>query len=184
MGLGSGFVRMIFVVLCGLIFTNGAAGTMAGGEHEMKLISTAFSEGAMIPEAYTCDGADISPALAWSDVPDGVKTFALVCDDPDAPVGDWVHWVIYNIPGEVRKLQEKLPVTDSLADGVCQGINDFRKTGYGGPCPPRGVHRYYFRLYALDVALPCGTKMTKKKLQLAVKGHVLTEAVLMGRYRR
>ncbi len=184
MGIGSGFVKMIFTVLCGMLFTKGTAGAVVGGGHAMKLTSTAFNEGGMIPEKYTCDGADISPALAWSDVPDGVNTFALVCDDPDAPVGDWVHWVIYNIPGEVRSLPEKLPAEDSLADGACQGINDFRKTGYGGPCPPGGVHRYYFRLYALDVALPCEDKMTKKKLLELMKGHVLNDAVIMGRYKR
>ena len=184
MDLGTGFVRIMFSVLCGLTFTNGAAGTVAGGGHGMKLISTAFSEGGMIPEKYTCDGTDISPALAWSDVPDGVKTFALVCDDPDAPVGDWVHWVIYNIPGEVRSLPERLPAADSLADGTCQGINDFRKSGYGGPCPPRGVHRYYFRLYALDVEFQADGNMTMKNLLHTVEGHVLAEAVLMGRYKR
>jgi Raf kinase inhibitor-like YbhB/YbcL family protein len=178
-------VKMLAVVCCcGLPAGAGVESVSADGGTDMKLTSTAFSEGGMIPPVYTCDGADISPAFAWSGVPGGVKSFALVCDDPDAPVGDWVHWVLYNIPPKVNVLSEKTAATDTLPGGTRQGINDFRKTGYGGPCPPRGVHRYYFRLYALDTLLPPAGNMTKKKLLVAMKGHVIAGAVLMGRYGR
>ncbi len=150
----------------------------------MKIISSAFSEGAMIPQKYTCDGFDVSPPLNWSDAPAGTKSFALICDDPDAPAGTWVHWVLYNIPANVNSLPEKVALSETLADGTRQGINDFRKTGYGGPCPPGGTHRYFFKLYALGVQLPAEKGMTKAKLLKAAEGHVLAEAQLMGRYKR
>ena len=151
----------------------------------ITLTSPAFAEGAPIPAKYTADGEDVSPLLRWTDAPAGAKGFALICDDPDAPVGTWVHWVIYGIPGGVRQLAEAVPVRETLSDGTTQGRNDFGKTGYGGPCPPRGKpHRYYFRLYALDETLSLAPGLSKKALLKAIDGHVLAEAELYGTYGR
>jgi Raf kinase inhibitor-like YbhB/YbcL family protein len=150
----------------------------------MKLTSTAFKDGLMIPSQYSCDGDDISPALAWADAPDGTKSFVLISDDPDAPIGTWVHWVIYNIPAETRELSEGISSDKKLSDGTLQGINDFRKIGYGGPCPPGGKHRYYFKLYALDTKLNLSSGATKKEVEKAIQGHVLAQAQLMGTYQR
>lgn len=154
------------------------------GGAKMVLTSSSFTGGAMIPAKYTCDSADISPPLAWSGTPDATKSLALICDDPDAPGGTWVHWVVYNIPADVRELAENIPATDSLSNGTRQGVNDFRKTGYGGPCPPGGTHRYFFKVYALDTLLPVEKLMTKAKLLEMMKGHILAEGQLMGKYKR
>ncbi len=150
----------------------------------MKLISSAFGEGEMIPSKYTCDGPDISPPLEWTEAPEGVQSFALISDDPDAPVGTWVHWVIYDIPCNVNKLPENVPKTGTLENGARQGRNDFGRTGYGGPCPPGGTHRYYFKLFALNRKLNLKPCITKKELLKAMEGHILAEAQLMGRYKR
>ena len=165
----------------------GAAGTPAakGGEKvALKLTSTAFEDGGLIPSKYTCDGEDVSPPLAWSGVPDGAKTLALVADDPDAPHGTWVHWVVYQIPAAERGLAENAPKTEALASGARQGKNDFGKVGYGGPCPPSGTHRYFFKLYALDGEPNLPPGVSKEQLLKAVEGHVLAEGQLMGRYQR
>lgn len=128
------------------------------------LRSTDFAEGASIPRAFTCEGEDRSPALEWSDAPAGTKTFALIADDPDAPVGTWVHWVIYNIPGSAHSLPSGMEKKERLADGSRQGRNDFRKTGYNGPCPPPGKpHRYFFKLYALSAELTLASGAGKKR---------------------
>ncbi len=150
----------------------------------MELKSPAFQAGNMIPSKYTCDGQDVSPPLSWSDPPAGTTTFALISDDPDAPRGTWVHWVIWNIPASARTLEENLSKTASLANGATQGTTDFHRVGYGGPCPPSGVHRYYFKLYALDTALNLPSSTTKKGLEQAMQGHILGQAELMGTYRR
>ena len=150
----------------------------------MKIISSAFEEGAMIPKKYTCDGIDISPALEWSLVPDGTKTFALICDDPDAPMGTWVHWVLFNLPGDIKKLSENVPPLEVLTNGAKQGKNDFGKIGYGGPCPPGGTHRYYFKVYALDEKINVEAGVTKSELLKAMEVHILSEGQLMGRYKR
>jgi Raf kinase inhibitor-like YbhB/YbcL family protein len=150
----------------------------------LTLTSTAFVHEGKIPSQYTCDGVDISPQLAWSNVPDSVKSFVLICDDPDAPVGDWVHWVMYNIPAETREIKEKISNDAKLPNGALHGINDFRKFGYGGPCPPGGTHRYFFKLYALDTVLNMSGKLTKQNLLDAIKGHILDQAILMGKYTR
>lgn len=150
-----------------------------------ELTSSAFQPGGEIPRKHTCDGADVSPALAWSDPPAGTASFALVCDDPDAPAGTWVHWVLYEVPASSRQLPEGVPPEPILKDGSRQGTNDFRKTGYGGPCPPRGSrHRYFFRLYALDTMLGLAPGKTKAALLKAMEGHVKGEAELVGRYGR
>ena len=149
--------------------------------------SPAFNHEANIPMQYTCDGADRSPALSWSGTPPGTKTFALICDDPDAPTAQpWVHWVIYNIPPGTTSLAEGYPTTAKLQDGSVQGISDFKKGGYGGPCPPpgHGVHRYFFKLYALDAPINLDPGATKTQLETAMKGHIVAQTMLMGRYER
>lgn len=151
----------------------------------LTLTSTAFKAGAGIPQTYTCEGADRSPGLTWTGAPAGTRSYALIADDPDAPVGTWVHWVIYDLPGEATELAEGLPIRDTLPGGGTQGRNDFRKIGYGGPCPPPGKpHRYFFRLYALDALTNLKPRATKADVLAAIEGHVLAQAELMGTYRR
>ena len=145
----------------------------------MKLASSAFQDGAAIPEKHTCDGADVSPPLAWRDAPPNTAAFALVCDDPDAPAGTWVHWVLYNVPGKTNELRE------GDAGGGLEGRNDFRRTGYGGPCPPPGKpHRYFFKLYALRSLLTLKAGASKADVERAISGVVLSEAQLIGTYGR
>ena len=150
----------------------------------MEIRSSGFDDGAMIPQKYTCDDIDISPPLKWSKVPDGTKTFAIICDDPDAPMGTWVHWVIYNLPANINELSEDVPPLEILPNGAKQGRNDFGKIGYGGPCPPGGTHRYYFKIYALSEELKVEAGITKSELLKAMEGHILSEGQLMGRYKR
>lgn len=151
----------------------------------IQLSSTAFGEGASIPKPYTGDGKNVSPPLRWADPPAGTKSFALVCTDPDAPRGTWVHWVLFNLPGDTRELSEAVPPQEALASGARQGKNDFRKIGYGGPAPPPGKpHRYFFTLYALDTLLDLPAGATRDQLTAAMQGHVLAEGQLMGRYGR
>ncbi|OGR51365.1 MAG: phosphatidylethanolamine-binding protein [Elusimicrobia bacterium RIFCSPLOWO2_02_FULL_39_32] len=150
----------------------------------LEIKSSAFNEGSMIPSKYTCDEEDISPPITWNEPPKGTKSFALISDDPDAPMGTWVHWVIYNIPSATRALKEDFPKEKELKDGTKQGITDFKRIGYGGPCPPSGIHRYYFKLYALDQILALQSEATKEDLLKAMKGHVLAESSLMGKYSR
>lgn len=146
--------------------------------------STAFQPGGEIPKQYTCTGPDLSPALSWNEPPEGTKSFALIVDDPDAPVGTWVHWVAYNIPASTRQLPEGVPKTETITSGGVQGTNDFHRIGYGGPCPPPGKpHRYFFKLYALDTTLNLKPG-NKKALEQAMKGHILAQAELMGRFGR
>jgi Raf kinase inhibitor-like YbhB/YbcL family protein len=151
----------------------------------MKLHSTAFAHGSPIPKKHTADGPDVSPPLAWSEVPAGTQTFALICDDPDAPRGTWVHWVLFNLPAETTSLPEKMPATKTLPTGAKHGTNDFKKPGYGGPSPPPGKpHRYFFKLYALDAPLQLAEGATKAQAEQAMKGHILEEAQWMGTYVR
>jgi len=150
----------------------------------LELTSTAFTEGKSIPSKFTCDGTDISPPLAWSGAPSETKTFALIADDPDAPGGMWVHWVAWNIPASTTTFAEGMEKGAGLADGTRQGISDFKRPGYGGPCPPSGTHRYFFKLYALDTALELPAAATKSALEAAMKGHILAQAQLMGTYAR
>ncbi|MFQ5798082.1 MAG: YbhB/YbcL family Raf kinase inhibitor-like protein [Bacteroidota bacterium] len=151
---------------------------------DIKMTSGAFEEGGMIPKQYTCDGPDVSPPLVWSSVPNGTKSLALICDDPDAPMGTWVHWVLFNLPPDIKELPEKVAPQKTLANGARQGTNDFRKIGYGGPCPPSGTHRYYFKLYALDTEINLEAGATKKELLKAMEGHILAEGQLMGKHKR
>jgi Raf kinase inhibitor-like YbhB/YbcL family protein len=150
-----------------------------------QLTSTVFKEGDLIPKRHTCEGPDVSPALRWTQPPQGTRSFVLIADDPDAPVGTWVHWVLYNLPPDLRELPEGVPTTDTLPNGSMQGLNDFRRPGYGGPCPPPGKpHRYYFKLYALDTVLSLKPRATKGQVLEASKGHVVAEAQLMGKFAR
>ena len=151
---------------------------------KLTLVSAAFEEGGQIPRKHTCDGADVSPALAWSSVPAGTMSFALICDDPDAPMGAWVHWVMFNLPGDLRAVPEGSAPMEKLDNGARQGVNDFGKLGYGGPCPPRGTHRYFFKLYAMDAELDLSGRVTKALLLKAMEGHILGEAHVMGKYKR
>ena len=150
----------------------------------MELNSSAFEAGGMIPKQYTCDGQDVSPPLSWSDVPAGAKSLALIADDPDAPMGTWVHWMAWNIPVSARVMEDNVPKRDALPNGMKQGTSDFRRVGYGGPCPPSGTHRYFFKLYALDTTFTLPPSTTKKELEKAMQGHMLKQAELMGKYTR
>lgn len=154
--------------------------------YALQLNSPAFLDGAAIPQKYTCDGDNVSPELFWSDIPLGTESFAIICDDPDAPSGIWVHWVIFNIPADIRSIKEG-PIFTSMhmVSSVVQGINDFKDFTYGGPCPPPGKpHRYSFRIYALDVKINTQLPLSKDKLLEAMEGHVLARAELSGTYIR
>lgn len=152
----------------------------------MRISSTAFSNQGTIPPNYTCEGANISPALTWAEIPRTAKSLALVMDDPDAPVGTWVHWLIYNIPVDAKLLPSGVPPIENLPHGALQGKNSFHKIGYGGPCPPpgHGAHRYFFRLYALDKVLELPPSASRKELDDAMRGHIVSRAELMGRFER
>lgn len=160
----------------------GAPGT--GGGAAMRVRSPAFEEEGMLPRKYSCQGEDISPPLEWDSVPAGAKSLALICDDPDAPMGTWVHWVVFNMPPDLRALHEGMPKAEKIEGGAVQGMNDFGKIGYGGPCPPGGTHRYLFRLYALDAKLALKGRVTKARLLKEMKGHVIAEGTLIGKYRK
>ena len=151
---------------------------------EIKLTSSAFKEGEAIPRQYTCDGIDISPPLEWTGVPKSAKTIALIADDPDAPSGRFVHWVLYNLPAENIGLVENVPATENVKGGGIQGKNGFEKIGYGGPCPPSGTHRYFFKIYALDNELPLKAGATKAEVEKAMQGHIVAQGQLMGTYSR
>lgn len=150
----------------------------------LEIKSSAFDSEKTIPQRFTCDGQNVSPPLSWSGAPANTKCFALISDDPDAPAGTWVHWVAWNIPAASKGLNEGVAPAAKLPDGTVQGITDFRKPGFGGPCPPSGTHRYYFKLYALDATLTIDAKGDKAALTAAMKGHILAEATLMGTYSR
>jgi len=154
----------------------------------MKLTSPNFKHQGEIPKLHTCDGKDLSPALSWSEAPEGAKSFSLIVDDPDAPDPanpkmTWVHWILYNIPTNSNSLPEGVKKKD-LPEGTLEGLNDWKRTGYGGPCPPIGKHRYFHKLYALDITLPDLNKPSKEKLEKAMEGHVLEKIELIGLYQR
>lgn len=158
--------------------------TKGGKTIALTIRSPAFQPEALIPGKYTCDGADISPPLTWSGVPEGATSLALIADDPDAPGKTWVHWVLFNLPPETNSLSEHLPTDATLENGAIQGITDFGRPGYGGPCPPGGTHRYYFKLYALDTTLDLSPKAKKADVVQAMEGHILAKGQLMGKYKR
>lgn len=153
----------------------------------LEITSNAFEHEGSVPKVYTCEGADTSPHLAWSGLPEGTKSLALIVDDPDAPDPKapkmvWVHWVLYNIPTDVTELAENS--SDELPPGTLEGLNDWKQTGYGGPCPPIGQHRYFHKLYALDTVLSDLGNPTKKRLLDAMEGHILEKAELIGTYEK
>jgi len=154
------------------------------GAGAFELSSTAFKAGEPIPTRHSCKGEDVSPPLAWSGAPKATRSFALICDDPDAPLATWIHWVYYDIPASVYALPEAIGPAEKPSPGGTSGKNSFRKAGYGGPCPPFGTHRYFFRLYALDTVLGLKAGATKKELVKAMNGHILGRAELMGTYRK
>ena len=152
---------------------------------KLEVRSIAFEHDSLIPREYTCDGEDISPALTWSGVPDGVKSLALICDDPDAPSGVWVHWVLYGIPPDTESLPAAVPGENEVLGGMLHGTTSVGRAGYGGPCPPKGKpHRYFFKLYAMDAELELEPGRTKEELLAAMEGHVVARGELMGRYGR
>lgn len=157
----------------------------AGGKKmEIKITSSAFAEDGLIPPKYTCDGSDISPPLQWEAMPEGTKSIALICDDPDAPSGTFVHWVIFGLSAETRELEENIPPDETLPNGAKQGTSDFGRIGYGGPCPPSGTHRYFFKIYALDTELDLAAGARKPQLLKAMEGHILGQGQLIGKYKR
>lgn len=153
---------------------------------KLQIESAAFRAGDTIPKRYTCDGADVSPPLSWSAPPKETKQLVLICDDPDAPRGTWVHWVLFGLPADTSSIPEGVPKKDDVLAGAKQGQNDFRRIGYGGPCPPRGMgpHRYFFKLYAVDLLTDIPAGATKAEIMRMIKGHILAEGRLMGRYGR
>ena len=185
---GQGMSRQSYDVLAAAVLANAMtiAAALACEEGNMRLTSTAFNNQSAIPTMYTCEGKDISPPMAWSDIPVGTKSLALIVDDPDAPDPaapkmTWVHWVLYNLPATNGGLPEGVK---TLPVGTKEGLNDWKRTGYGGPCPPIGRHRYFHKLYALDTMLPDLKQPTKVKLEEAMKGHIIGEAQLMGTYQK
>jgi Raf kinase inhibitor-like YbhB/YbcL family protein len=182
----------MMITLRSFLFITMLGGLLAGCSNEPKsaneknmilqITSIAFSESQTIPQKYTCSGSDISPPLSWTQPPPGTKSIALICDDPDAPGGTWVHWVVYNLPPDTVALGENV---ETLPNGAKQGINDFKKSGYNGPCPPPGnPHRYFFKIYALDTQLNLPSGAMKKDLVAAMNNHVLAEGQLMGTFGR
>jgi Raf kinase inhibitor-like YbhB/YbcL family protein len=171
---------------CGVLTSCGPTTTAPPNLPRIKLESAAFKEGGQIPAKYTCDGANISPPLSWSGVPDSVKSQVLICTDPDAPRGVWTHWLMWNLPAASRKLLEGFSEKSTLVNGAVQGTNDFKKIGWGGPCPPSGTHRYVFTIYALDQSLPSSlsSRTTREELLKAMQGHIIAEGELTAKYAR
>lgn len=170
-------MRFLLIVVA-ILLTGGDA--MA-----FTITSSVFTDGGNFPQKHTCDGmGDVSPPLSWNGAPAGVKSFALISDDPDAPMGTWVHWVVWNIPPTAAGFKESMDKNPALADGTRQGITDFKRSGFGAPCPPSGTHRYYFKLYALDTLLELPPSTTKTQLEAAMKGHILAQTQMMGTYSR
>jgi Raf kinase inhibitor-like YbhB/YbcL family protein len=173
-------IAIFLVLLLGIVFScSNAVGKEGKKMAEFKLASPAFVNNGYVPAHYSCDGTDINPPLEIAGVPAGAKSLVLIVDDPDAPIGMWVHWVVWNIDPATREIAE-----DSVPSGASQGKNDWKRNSYGGPCPPSGVHRYFFKLYALDVKLNLGSGATKSELEKAMHGHALASAELIGLYKK
>jgi Raf kinase inhibitor-like YbhB/YbcL family protein len=174
-------LRLKSVVFVSLLFSFSCF-CEKGGTMSIAIESPAFAQNQAIPSKYTCNGPDVSPPLAWKNIPDKTQSIVLICDDPDAPGGTWVHWVCYDIPASVTTLPEGILKIDSLPGGGKQGITDFGGIGYGGPCPPSGTHRYFFKVYALDRMLGVPAGKSKKDIERAMKGHVVAQGQLIGMY--
>lgn len=187
----SGFILILLIISGCLNWDEN--GTIDNGDivkevnvmENISILTEAFKPGENIPEEYTCSGKNVSPVLSWKEVPEGTKSIALIMDDPDAPMGTFVHWVIYNIPSDTRTLPRGVKKSKTLEDGSRQGKNDFGNIGYGGPCPPPGKpHRYFFKIYALDTELTLDPGASKKGVEKALDGHILAKGELMGKYKR
>jgi Raf kinase inhibitor-like YbhB/YbcL family protein len=181
-------ILLIYLLAATAVF-NGCSikepGLPKEGEMSLMISSPAFIEGGTIPQKYTCDGQNLSPQLNWSGIPQGTKNLALIVDDPDAPIGIFVHWVLFGMDGSLKGLSEGVPPNPSISGVGLQGINGFRNTRYDGPCPPRGgAHRYFFKLYALDTAITLKPGASKADLEKAMQGHILAQGQVMGRYSR
>ncbi|HEX9945370.1 MAG TPA: YbhB/YbcL family Raf kinase inhibitor-like protein [Thermoanaerobaculia bacterium] len=174
---------LAFVLLLAVLPECRGEETPARGGSGFQITSTAFAAGQAIPRRYSCDGENVSPPLAWSGAPPATKSYVLIVDDPDAPGGTFTHWIVFNLPPETRSLPEAVKAP-ALPSGAGQGVNDFGKAGYGGPCPPGGRHRYMHHLYALDASLGDLKKPGRRQIDAALQGHVLAEATLMGTYQR
>ena len=175
---------VVMLLICSCKSRAGDKEKEGGAKMEIKVTSSVFKNDGMIPSKYTCDGEDFSPPLQWESVPQGTQSIALICDDPDAPMGTFVHWVLFNLPADIKELVGNIPAGRTLSNGASQGITDFGRIGYGGPCPPSGTHRYFFKIYALDtkLALPAGS--AKHQLLKAMEGHILAQGQLVGKYKR
>jgi Raf kinase inhibitor-like YbhB/YbcL family protein len=184
---GNPMTRKIVALNCLLAALTVSMQGQDGKAVPLRMTSPAFTDGQPIPSKYTCDGQDVSPPLRWDNPTSNAKTFALICDDPDAPGGTWVHWVIYNIPASTTSLSEGVKKTPAMINNIFQGHNDFGKSGYNGPCPPGGkAHRYFFKVYALDASFSPPRTLQPKKSDLvkAMEGHIVAEGSLMGTYQR
>jgi Raf kinase inhibitor-like YbhB/YbcL family protein len=178
------FNNLFYLFFVSLLTLNGLILVSQESEKKMVIKSASFENGAFIPAKYTCDGDNISPELHWENIPEGTLSYVIICDDPDAPRGVWHHWSVYDISAEITKLDEALPKTKALSNGIKQGLTSFKTFGYGGPCPPQGVHRYYFKIYALDVKLNELPGISKDTLLSRMKDHILDKAEIMGIYKR
>ena len=179
------FIASLSICILFFLLAKDAFSQTGAQKMDFTISSTAFQNGGDIPKKFTCDGADVSPPLSWTGTPGNVQSFALIADDPDAPAGTWTHWVVYDLPANVTELEENVSKVDKLPNDARQGRNDFRKLGYGGPCPPPGkAHRYFLKLYALDTKLNLAPGASKQDVEQAVQGHVLGQTELMGKYSR
>jgi len=174
-----GYKLLIIPLMVLVLLFSGSLVKEVSATAALQITSTAFQNNGHIPRQYTCDGKDINPPLMIANCPQGTRSIALICDDPDAPVGIWVHWVIWNIDPGVKEIKE-----NTVPQGAVEGMNDFRKHAYGGPCPPSGTHRYFFKVYALDTMLNISPNASKADLEKAMKGHILGEGQLIGLYKR
>jgi Raf kinase inhibitor-like YbhB/YbcL family protein len=179
MAMTTWFMKTGVAIVMLATFLASAAGKEDTTMGKLNLISPAFEHNGYIPKKHTCDGSDTNPPLVIGNVPQGTKSLTLIVDDPDAPAGTWVHWVVWNIDPGVREIKE-----DSVPGGASQGVTDFRRQEYGGPCPPSGTHRYFFKLYALDRALNLPSSSKKADVEKAMKGHIIEQAELIGLYQR
>ncbi len=178
----NGILGMVLIVLgLGALPVSGYAEGTSG---KLEVRSSAFGEGSSIPSDFTCDGADMSPSIAWSGVPSKAQSLAVIVDDPDAPSGNWVHWLLYDLSPALTRLPAGIPVASVIPDGGFQGRSDFGKAGYSGPCPPEGTHRYFFKVFAIDRILHLEPGVTKKEFLAAMQGHIVAEGSMMGTYER
>jgi Raf kinase inhibitor-like YbhB/YbcL family protein len=178
-------VVLLFFSLASCRSAPPASSAQKANPNQILVTSTAFTDGSPIPAKFSCQGKNVSPPLEWTALPQGIRSAAILCEDPDAPGGTFTHWVLYDIPPTVKRLTENTPKLEVLPNSAKQGLNDFEQTGYGGPCPPPGKpHRYYFRIFALDLESPLKPATKRDELLRIVKGHVLGEGKLMGTFKR